>query len=536
MKKLKIEKKKLIIVCASVALVAAALFAVSAAQLPRGERIARGVRVDGESIAGMTVDEAREVISSHNFYDGMSFTLTCGEISSEINGEDIALCTDVDKTAERAYSVGRGKGIFANIIASVRSALGGYDIASCAGADEEALDAIIYEMGVEKNGEIREAQLGEVTDEYAVVLPPTSGQPHDVSRERAQVLESLPESPVEIAPEASVPEKLSAQELYAVIYRPSENAEYLLEDGRLYIKDETVGIEPDKEDIAAKLAEFNAGSEITVKAQRTVPEVTAAQLGEGLFANELASYKSTYSTAAVGRAYNVARAASSINGKILLPGDTFSYNDTIGNPSLANGYRVAPIYENGKTSEGVGGGVCQVSSTLYSAVLYANLQIVERRSHSLTVAYVPKGQDATVAYGAVDFKFKNDTAHPIRIDASASGGKCVVKIVGTAPDTQREVKITHTVAASTEPTVTEIPDSSMEEGTRKVKTAGKTGYVIDSVRTVYENGAAVKTEKLSRSTYKMLPTEVSVGTMPAATPAAVAIEEIPPEEETAEEE
>lgn len=530
MKRIEIEKKKLIIACASVASVLMILFA-AAAQLPRGERIARGVRIDGESVAGMTVDEAREVISSHNFYDGMSFVLTCGEISREINGEEVALCTDVDKTAERAYSVGRGKGIFANMFASVRSALGGCDITSCAGADEEALDAIIYEMGVEKNGEIREAQLKDVTDEYAVVVPPTSGQLHDVSRERAQVLESLPQSPVEIAPEASVPEKLSAQELYAVIYRPSENAEYLLEDGKLYIKDETVGIEPDKEDIAAKLAEFNGGNEITVKAQRTVPEVTAAELREGLFTNELASYKSTYSTAAVGRAYNVARAASSINGKILLPGDTFSYNDTIGNPSLANGYRVAPIYENGKTSEGVGGGVCQVSSTLYSAVLYANLQIVERRSHSLTVAYVPKGQDATVAYGSVDFKFKNDTDRPIRIDASASGGKCVVKIVGTAPDVRREVKITHTVAASTEPTVTEIPDSSMEEGSRKVKTAGKTGYVIDSVRTVYENGEAVKTERLSRSTYKMMPTEVSVGTMPAATPASVAPEEVTPEEE-----
>ena len=94
-----------------------------------------------------------------------------------------------------------------------------------------------------------------------------------------------------------------------------------------------------------------------------------------------------------------------------MPGDTFSYNGTIGNPSLANGSKVASVFENGKTAQGVGGGVCQVSSTLYSAVLYADLEVVERRSHSMTVSYVPKGQDATVVYGGQDFKFRNITIY-----------------------------------------------------------------------------------------------------------------------------
>ena len=173
-----------------------------------------------------------------------------------------------------------------------------------------------------------------------------------------------------------------------------------------------------------------------------------------------------------------------------------------------------------------------MSSTIYSAVLYANLEIVERRNHSLTVAYVPKGQDATVAYGAIDFKFKNNTDRPVRIDALASGGKCTVRIIGTQTNPGQSVSIENVVVATTEPTVNETNDSEMLEGTRKVTSSGKTGYVVDSTRIVSENGQVVKTEKLGRSTYKMVPTEVSVGTKPAPTPTPT-LQPEPPETEPA---
>lgn len=523
LEKVKFDKKYLIIAGGALLAMLVILLVLAIARLPKQDKIAAGVRVDGKSVAGMTREQAAEVIGAHDMYSGLSFALTSGNVRRDVTAGDISLHTDVDATVNKAYAVGRDKGLFGNMLVALRSAFGGLNLTSRASADNDSLDTIIFEMGVEKNGEMVEAAVSDLTDTTATVTPPTRGQSHDVSRERAQVLSALEggnSTQIELSLEPSAPEKMTAQQLYAVIYRPSANAEYSLEDGKLYISDETVGVEPDKDDIASKLSAFNSGSAVTVAVTRTVPEITAASLKNGLFSAELASYKSTYSTAAAGRAYNVARAASSINGKILLPGDTFSYNEAIGNPSLANGYKVAPIFENGKTSEGVGGGVCQVSSTLYSAVLYANLTIVERRNHSLTVAYVPKGQDATVSYGSLDFKFKNDTDHPIRIDASATGGKCIVKIVGTAHNPPQQVTISHTVAASTEPTVIETKDATMPEGTRKVTTAGKTGYVVDSVRTVTENGVVVKTEKLSRSTYKMMPTEVNVGTMPAQTPAA----------------
>ena len=257
---------------------------------------------------------------------------------------------------------------------------------------------------------------------------------------------------------------------------------------------------------------MNSNQTAHVDAKVVMPSKTTEVLKSKLFNSTLASYSTTYSTGAVNRASNVALAASKINGTVLKPGDTFSYNETIGDTTLANGYKVAPVFENGKTSQGVGGGVCQVSSTLYSAVLYADLKVVERRNHSLTVAYVPKGQDATVSYGAIDFKFANDTEYPIKIAASTGGGTVTVSIIGTKHEPERTVKLSHSIVSTIQPVTNETNDASLPAGTRKVTVAGKTGYVVDTYKTVYENGKEISSGKITRSSYRMTPTEVTVGT------------------------
>lgn len=515
------KHKKVIIIAAAVVAALAAGTVWAAAQLPKDDRIVHGVVTDGTELGGMTVEEAEKALAGSRFYDNKDFVLVSGGERAEVSGDDIGLTADASASAQAAYSVGRGEGFFGNVFKCVKLAFSKLEMNPVPAADEESLDAILYDLGVRINGEMREAELEEISETAVKVIPPTAGQSKDVSKSREEVLLKLQEGSFgEIAIDMPIsdPGKLTAEQVYAVVYRPAADAEYKLEGKELFIVDEITGIDVDKDEISKKLSQFNSGEEIELNVTRLAPENTAASLREGLFAAELSSYSSTYSTAAANRAANVALAASSVNGTILLPGDTFSYNAVIGNPSLANGYKVAPVYENGKTSEGVGGGVCQVSSTLYSAVLYANLEIVERRNHSLTVAYVPKGQDATVAYGAIDFKFKNNTDRPIRIDASAKGGKCVVSVIGTQTNPGQSVSIENTVVAATEPTVNETNDPEMLEGTRKVTSSGKTGYVVDSTRIVSQNGQVVKTEKLGRSTYKMVPTEVNVGTKPAPTP------------------
>jgi len=127
---------------------------------------------------------------------------------------------------------------------------------------------------------------------------------------------------------------------------------------------------------------------------------------------------------------NIRLAAKSLKGVVVQPGEVFSYNDTIGPTTKANGYQRAQVFVSGKKSYGYGGGVCQVSSTLFNAAEKAGMEIVERHKHSLPVTYVPKGKDAATSHGSVDFRFKNTKPHPVMIESSVSETSVTLKIVG----------------------------------------------------------------------------------------------------------
>lgn len=145
----------------------------------------------------------------------------------------------------------------------------------------------------------------------------------------------------------------------------------------------------------------------------------------------LSSFHTTFSTGG-GRGENIRISTESVNGVVLLPGETISFNTITGPRSKANGYKTATVIVNGKYTDGIGGGVCQTSSTLFNAALLANLEIVERHNHGLRSSYVPAGRDATVADGYLDLKIKNPYDHPIKIQATAASGICQFSILGVA--------------------------------------------------------------------------------------------------------
>ena len=145
-------------------------------------------------------------------------------------------------------------------------------------------------------------------------------------------------------------------------------------------------------------------------------------------ARELASHETTFDTKEKNRGTNIARAAESISNKIVKPGETFSFNETIGPTIKRHGYKKAMVYKNGEKSEGEGGGVCQVSSTLHMAAVKAGMTIIERHDHSLPVTYAQSGEEAAVSYGVQDFKFKNDKHHPVQIKSHVNDGKIKVVI------------------------------------------------------------------------------------------------------------
>jgi len=185
-----------------------------------------------------------------------------------------------------------------------------------------------------------------------------------------------------------------------------------------------------------------------------------------------------YDASNINRSGNLKIAADKINGTVLMPGEEFSFNEIVGKRTIEEGYRNAKIYENGQVVDGLAGGICQISSTLYNAVLLANLEITERRNHSFTTTYVPAGRDATVVYGRQDFKFKNSRTFPIKIEANVANGIAAFNIHGIREEVEYEIKIIP-VTTQTIPYQTEyIPDPTVLPGQQRVKQAGHSGYKV----------------------------------------------------------
>ncbi len=215
----------------------------------------------------------------------------------------------------------------------------------------------------------------------------------------------------------------------------------------------------------------------------------------------LGSFSTNYSTSASGRKKNVANGAKLINGTVIYPGETFSTYEYVNPFTEANGYAMAGSYLNGKTVDSLGGGICQVSSTLYNAVLLAELEIVERSPHSMMVGYVQASADAAIAGTYKDFKFKNDSDAPIYIEGSANGSRISFTIYGqeTRP-ANRTVTYTNKVLSSTPATTVLVADGAQGIGYRQVE-SGHNGCVAELYKNVYIDGVLESSTKVNKSSY-----------------------------------
>ena len=216
---------------------------------------------------------------------------------------------------------------------------------------------------------------------------------------------------------------------------------------------EKVGFGFDVSYYTQQLAMAEPGTKIVIQAEEMQPEVTLAELEKEYFSDVLGACDSAH-TAQAGRTKNLELACKAIDGTILNPGDEFSFNKIVGERTAEKGYQAAIVYQTGGKSEAeLGGGVCQVASTIYTACLYADLKVTERAPHMFTVTYVQLGMDATIYWGSLDYKFVNSTDHPLRIDASVSGGYVHVKLMGTAPEDKGydHIVLRHEVVATAQP-------------------------------------------------------------------------------------
>lgn len=236
-----------------------------------------------------------------------------------------------------------------------------------------------------------------------------------------------------------------------------------------------------------KLDAAQWGDVITVTLSRITPKVTSDTINAELYKDVLATY-TTKASSQTNRNINLSLACKAINGMILYPGQTFSYNQALGKRTAAKGYKEANTYYNGEVVESLGGGICQVSSTLYWCAMHADMKIVERRNHSLPVSYIPKGMDATVSWGGPDFKFTNDSKYPIKIVASSNKGNVTIKIMGTDYKDYYVKIVSKTVKTTAYSKVTqEFPiDNEFGYVDGQVVTKGRTGYVYETYRYKYD--------------------------------------------------
>jgi vancomycin resistance protein YoaR len=258
-----------------------------------------------------------------------------------------------------------------------------------------------------------------------------------------------------------------------------------------------------------------AASPLTVDAAmtETPPRVTAELLKsiDGL----LSSFTTSLGGSSRNRVHNIGLACKEIDGTVLLPGEVFSYNETVGPRSSAAGYREAPIIVKGKLVPGLAGGICQVSTTVFNAALLSGLEIESRRNHALPVHYVPAGRDATVSYGSIDLRFKNDLGHPIYLEVDSAGRRVTVKIWGHTGD-KREVRILTSRVTTIGAGVSRRRDPRLPSGRVVVDEPARSGKRV-SITVVVQTPSGERRQRFA-SFYRPQDAIIRVGTRPVPPP------------------
>ena len=352
----------------------------------------------------------------------------------------------------------------------------------------------------------------QVVDTNLVITKGTSGTGIDEAALEADVLSAITQMLDEGGSSADVPVTLTQvdpaepdfEALYQQVY--TEPVDAYLDKNTKSIVPGVVGVSFDIAAVRTQLEQAAEGETLTIPLTYTQPEMTTEKLNANLFKDVLGS---GYTTCAgpSNRWYNIDLAAGRLNGIILLPGETFSYNDTVGPYTQSSGYRNAGTYQNGQSIDALAGGICQLSSTLYWVTLKANLETVERHQHGFNGGYMPVvGTDATVWSNVYDFQFKNDTDYPIKIESYLDSSHRVhVTIYGT--NTSGIHGEPYSVTISTVPYKnTYKPDSSIPVGSeprRDPNYSRYNGITVDVYQKLVDaNGSTVDTIYLYRNTYR----------------------------------
>lgn len=461
-----------------------------------------GVQINGTSVSRLTKEELCAKIPE--LFDkqlSKRITLDIAGTTYEFESLTLVPVINVEKMAEEAFLYGRTSKFLARLpeISSLKK--NPVDVPFYLDLNESELQKIINSatMNLDVTATPNTIEFGE---DSLIITKGTSGNGVLFDEVKNAVEECILSDTTIARVEFKhiEPEEITYEYVMRFVSEKPVDASYTIENHRIKFSDSAPGVSLSKGDLEDAIKETD-GNVIIVPAKIKQPSITSDALRSEIVAHELGKYSSDYSSSSADRAYNIKLACEKINGYILEPGEEFSYNDVVGPRTAERGFRIANVYVGNTVQPGIGGGICQVSSTMYNAIIFANLEITERRNHTLPVSYVPMGRDATVSYGTTDFRFKNNTSHPIEIRATAEGGINRVVIMGTDEHPEREIKIETSQTGSSAPKVVIEKSADLLEGEVKVESAGSNGSSYVAYKVIYENGTEVSREKLPSSTY-----------------------------------
>ena len=465
-----------------------------------------GTTAGGVELGGLTRAQVESRLQGElaQHYTGKEITLQTEGAGQSYTISGDVLSVDTGAVTDAACGLSQGN-FFSRGWRLLQSLVGGNDIEvplSYTQEGEAQVDALLGQIESELGGSVQETTW-EVQGDQLIFHMGTPGRAFDLSTTKEDILSAFAgesQEPLVLSTVTTDPTDVDMQAVHDQVYAQVQNAS--LNKETFEVTPSVTGLDFQVPDAEAALEGAAWGSDVSVPLTVTEPSVSTESLKSLLFRDVLGEASSNVSGSS-NRKTNVKLSASVCDGVILLPGEVFSYNNTTGSRTADKGYLPAPSYVGGKSTDEVGGGICQTSSTIYYAALNANLKIVERHNHMFAVGYVPDGMDATVWYGASDFRFENDTEYPIKIVTVYENSRLTVQIYGTKTD-DLYVKMTNKELSSTSWSTEYKVDPSLPAGSTRTEQTPYRGRVVEAYRNVYDgSGNLVSSTLETKSTYKM---------------------------------
>jgi len=306
--------------------------------------------------------------------------------------------------------------------------------------------------------------------------------------------------------------------LFNTHYQSPVNASIKKVGDQFVITPERIGKKLDYGYLLSKLKDMIKNKQegkIYAKFLEIVPRITASELSK--VKEIIGSFTTKFDSSNVARSENIRVAAQKINGKLLMPGEIFSLSKAIGPVTVENGFKIAKVIVNNEFVDGVGGGLCQIATTLYNAVLMAQLKVVERVPHSALISYVPPGRDATIASGSIDFKFRNTTDAPIYVESYTSKNTVTVNLYGKNNHKAEIVKFESEIIEKVPYKKVYKNDPTLPQGVKKLSNKPQNGLKVKTYMLVYKDGKLIEKKFLSYDYYKPVNAVILVGTKPKKT-------------------